>query len=590
MIGIIGFLMSVLAMLWARKKDIIGFLEDHESYKIIHERILFPENAFKNRMSGLLKLMDRFLDTGPRFYFSIFMICLLYTSASFIFSMRFDSSKNLFFENYISEFHIGITTSIMIISSILIIVIGRTRVKTLEKFDLYRTRVTGAKGRLDTLNRRSKIHFWSVLAAVLYTSSMHLTYGSLTLTFFSAFVSLLATANNKSLYPNSAIGGHLIAVFAGASLGTLGLISVSFSFAATTLGDDTIFLGILLSIGSGMVAMLSAIDHSVYASQYFPNRWSHRQISPAFKKLAALGRASLYVAFYCVRCPGQFCVTVSIILLDVVFLRQFLPDTVVSAVSITLACFVFFSGATSLAGAGFFAFFIMSLVGVFMVLHPTYMFTTWAASSFLWILFPLVNSALDAMRWKLVKNNIRSFVRTGRLMRSANFLLDLSISIFCYAGFVFFVFFSVRMFNSWSMYRGYPARFPDGKYLDRLQIDPDGGGAWLYAMAFMIFLPTIIQYIILLFSGFTELFPKSYRNGIYGRLVVTDTQYNRDSIAWEISMVDVLGRVIFTLAVILISFTLLQELKPLFELITVKSALYGFNMGNTFASWFFNFP
>lgn len=189
---------------------------------------------------------------------------------------------------------------------------------------------------------------------------------------------------------------------------------------------------------------------------------------------------------------------------------------------------------------------------------------------------------------------MKRYAQTGKAVPYAIFVLDIIMAVLFYLAFVFLLFFSVRMFNEAALSFNGSMPFPDGNYLSKLKSDPVGGGVWLYAMAFMIFLPTIVQSTLFLYLGFASLVPKDYRTDLYSKLISNETAYESDNLAWQISMVDVFGRIIFTLAIILLAITLLQELQPLFQLLTIKSAEFGFDAGNyvfntgkAFASWLF---
>lgn len=584
MLESIGVIFTVLAIVFVRKQDIVSFVSDGKSFDQIDSYILFPDSLFRSRIVYIDNTIDKILENGIRFYFSMFMISLLYTSFSFVFSLHFNQQDALLISSHVSPELMALAGLSFSASAPVIYMIAHSGTRMVSPYCTSSARYTSTRRRLRRFSHRRNIQYVNLLAALCMALLSFLVYNNWHILAFTCIVGFSSVLFAMNFSHWITISKRYLTVFAGATLGTWGLILVSFSFASRNMTHTSIYYGIGISLMSGALAVTATLNNAPYMPR------DHRDFTTACRWplpsfIYALGRPSLFVAFYCGRCPGQYCFAITTILVNVFWTQALLPDAIASAGAVTLACFTFFAGATSLAGAGIFAFAVTSLIAAYMLFQPSLLFTVWPPSFMLWILFPLVTSTLDWVRWSFLRKNIHKFVMNGRMVNVVGFIVDFGVAIICYYVFIFCAFLFISAFNEVCVKNGFDPYFSPTTYIASLSKDPIGSGLWLHLMALVIFLPSIIQYLLILFSGYSSIFSPGVKHRISSEVRLAASAYAIDRVAWKIAVFDVLGRAMFVVSVFAVSVYVAATLLPLFEYLLIHTADYGLAVGKSTFSW-----
>ena len=587
MIESLGLIFTVLAAVWVRKQDIATFLTEGDSREKIISQVIFPESQFKISIITLLNFMDRFFESGIKFFFSIFMLSLLYVSISFIFSLNFVEAKNLFFRGQMTTEDARTAFLVFIVSMPLTWVLASTHNRHLRSQLVTPANSQNSRRRIRRLNSRITHRFYYIAAAISLTVSAAIVYKSLYLTVFTLIVALGSTAYPLYLSPFFLMKERYFHVAIGTTLGTLGLLLSAFSFASEMMASlDYIFI-IGLCLTSATLAVVSLNRSRAVADNRYRDFW--RFVPCSRRKLdilaSSIGRPSLFVGFHCTRASGAFCAAVSIILVNVAIARTMVPEAVVCAGSIMLACIVFFSGATTLAGAGFFAFGVVLLIGGYMAMSPDLLFSVWASPFLLWILLPLVNSAIDYARWSITRRSMARYVKRADAMHARALFFDLFYAAAGFLIYVFITFFAIKVFDGAASTFGYSLPFDIGEINASIKGGLFHEGIWLLVMAGTMMIPTLIQLTLFFYSGLLFLFSRKYRHGLSKDVRAARSSYEIDAVAWRVSALDIMGRVVLAAFLLLVLIYLGVQLLPLLERAASFAGDQGIVVGNSLLSW-----
>ena len=246
-----------------------------------------------------------------------------------------------------------------------------------------------------------------VIGALLLTGAVGITYRDWRLTLLTLVVSGGASVLSNTEIPNRVlIKKARPSVAIGAALGALAFLTATFSFAAHRLPDTLWFFATGLCVVSAGLAYAATLSTKM-RDEIHPYPQNNKLL--AF--LSIIGRPSMFVGFYCTRGAGQFSAAVALIILISDALKFIVHGPVVVACSIVLQLGVFASGATNVAGGGFFAFGGMLFITLYVLLgvhDPLLIFNDWSYVLVFWIIIPFINMIFDASRWTIVKKTLES--------------------------------------------------------------------------------------------------------------------------------------------------------------------------------------
>lgn len=443
MTEVIGLFFTFLAALWARKQDISRYIDDPVSRSKIISATLTPEERFRRVSGNLMSFLDRYLQHRFRFFFAMFMLSLFYVSTSFVIAASVSESRLPFFGNEYTSASARLAFSMFAVSVPLVFIAGTTHNKKFPSKLVDEENKSSLEEKLNNIIARSNAKRYFLICSFIFASFVHIIYQSEVLTAYAAFSSLLPSIKNQFIKPFLLLRFKLGVTALGANLGTFGLLVTIYSFASEEMSITDYLFICVVSLCSGFFAAIALLNCDVEEDQNYEDYWRFKPKGSILGKfLFALGRPSLFVGFHCIRSPGPFSLAVAIILFNVAASRTLVPEPVVSAGSIMLACIVFFTGATSLAGAGLFSFGAIIFVGIYLFSDPAKVFSLWAAPFFLWILLPVTNSVIDVIRWYIVRRNIENYAEGKSLSGLRLIYFDALLGIlgvFAYA-FVAFLF------------------------------------------------------------------------------------------------------------------------------------------------------
>lgn len=584
---IIGLIFAIIAVIWVRKQDIYGYVTDKNSHKYIMDRILFPNKYDSSFINIVSQKIDSTFENGARFYFSIFMLSMIYTSLSFIFSLLFARSDYPLFIRDTTNNEIRAAFLLFVISSITCLICGRMFSKYIKVSSTSKSYLEKIERRIRLSSHNIYIYVYNLFCSTLFCASVYLCYENLYIAAIGLFASLLPSLLPQFRgMPFVIINRYPHMVAAGAFLGTLGLILVLISFSSDeidTIGIVIIFtISVISSVLSSFGSILSfpVMDKNFYDKIRFVFPEGPKKI------LAATGRPSQFVGLYVSRCPGSFVLAVSIVLITIFISRSFLPETIVSAGAIMTTCFVFFAGATTFAGAGFFMFGSTVCVSIYMITtRPDLLFTAWAPVFLLWILIPLLNSVLDWARWSMARSQLHSLKGNVRLGYAQRFGLDVLVGFLAFQIILFSIICIFVLFTGIGRCFGYQDFINTSKLLNGIRSNLYQDGLWLVIMGATAFVPSIIMAVITIFSGLHEIVPTSIRRGLAEKLVNVNSAQQRDAIAWRLASIDVFGRVLAVgLFVVSISYTVFF-MAPAIEFLSINVIVYAEIFGNSVVSW-----
>lgn len=436
------------------------------------------------------------------------------------------------------------------------------------------------------LIRKNNIFLYYLLSALIFNVLVYVIYGSYILTTYSIFITISCSVLNMSLLPFIVIRNFFWRIFFGANLGTLGLIAVVFSFSAEMFSRTEATLVIVICIVAGVVAVISNKYSSPYVDAEYNDYYRFHGDGTAHVILSSIGKPVLFVAFHCIRAAGPFMASVSLILLNVAICRQFLPEALVSAGAIMLTCFVFFSGATTLAGAGIFAFGTVVALSIYMLLSPEMLLSVWSPAFMLWIVLPLLNAVVDCGRWSIARHNLRLLSKAKSPLLPIIFT-ELIASAASYVLYVVIVFFVISIFTATAAYYGQKTPFDVDFIVAKLDNNIFENGIWLLFMAGTILIPTAIQAILILHSGFVNFFPRKYRSKLALQLELSSSVMDEDSLAWRLAVLDILSRVIVVACVILSFGLIVINVSPALGKGILLCVHAGVSFGKSASNWLF---
>lgn len=110
-------------------------------------------------------------------------------------------------------------------------------------------------------------------------------------------------------------------------------------------------------------------------------------------------------------------------------------------------------------------------------------------------------------------------------------------------------------------------------------------GIWLLCMATTIMLPTLLQLALFLYSGLIFLIPREQLNVIAEALNNAKTVYEKDVLAWKISAIDVMARLVFAAIFLAVVVATIQATLPLGQVVIIWLIESAVVYGSQSASW-----
>lgn len=542
MLEVFSWIASVAAVIWARKQDIVKLIDDPYSRKALSFKLTHPHDAFRVRVKTITLALDRYLESGIRTFFFCLMAALIYSSMAFMFNMAI--AKNNLTLLGISPFPAWKSQLIFLLvisTSMICFSIARLNAKPRKTFASISSANNFNQSRYMII--RKKYILINIASAIFYSWSIYYVYRNIPILFLSIVVSFGCTLiSTPRLGYQQQFTRYKASIAFGSALGAHGLLIVLLFFAAKS---DT--AAIIISVGTltclliCIAALVTSrcITHEIYA----------RNQHAVFEKISLLCRSALFVGFYCSRAPGSFCAAVAIVLTICNVISGYAPNQLVVPASVVMTASVFLAGATSLAGAGGFAFFVMLIVTIcLMIYDPSLIFTSWSFLVLFWFIFPLTNAIFDYGRWTLLRRTMSSHIKRQLLSPIVFVVLDLLFALIAILGFVALTIISIIQYNKLSTKLGHPIVMDVETLISLTYSDFSASGIWVFLLIGTILLPTILNLLIFLLSGIMRAVPLYIRQSLSQRLdrmQVDDSLIRKDRLAWQIAACDALTGVVF---------------------------------------------
>lgn len=583
---IIGLAFTFLAALWARKQDIFSYIDDPNSRNELVSGALIPELRFRRVSRGLSTFLNRLLQHGFRFFFAMFMLSLLYVSMSFTIAASLSEVTLPIFGNEYDVLSAQIALLMFGASMPLVYVVGSTHNRQLPSKLTNHKNSASTQEKIENLNGQKRATQYFLFCSLLFACATHFAFRSEILSLYAALSSILASMKHQYLKPFFLLRDKRGAAFLGANLGTLGLLLIAYSFASAEMSEEEYFFICIISFVSGALASSALSTCEIKEDKSYNDFWRFVSGHGVYRGIvSSMGRPSLFVGLHCIKTPGPFSLALAIILVNVAFSRAIVPEPIVSAGSIMLACILFFTGATTLAGAGLFSFGAIMLVGIFLLTNPSNIFSLWAAPFFLWILLPISNAAIDFLRWHVARRNLTSYTLGTRFSGLRLIYFDMLFGIVGIFAYAFLAFFILSFFELTGEGLGYTVAFDVKEILDSLREDFVANGIWLLCMAATIMLPTVLQFGLFLYSGLIFLIPKEYLRDLSENINNCSTTYQKDVLAWKISALDVMARLVFSAIFLVAVSAVISQALPLGQIIIMQLIEASVSYGSQAASW-----
>jgi len=574
MLEFLTFIFSCLAIIWSRKNDLQQQLSDQRSRIELARHLRSPDIRFTKYLGTLADYVMRIIGNGGlETFFVCLFLALLYTCISFLLTVAISNGNSVFLQASTEYPHFHRILFLVIIGlTIATYLCGRIGVRVIDvhRVPPHRIESDVRRGPMQLGKRQRGFHLFGV-STLMFANAV--VYESIALFLITAVIAGGSAFLSRSFLPNQVLIKQPIPVAAGACLGAFGAGDVIAYSLARDAGSGVAIALTGVSLLSGLIAYLGV--HASKLKDELNVRPRDGSLRSAI--FSSIGRPPMFAGFHCIRAVGSYSLSGAFAIIACWVLEDLatVSGIILSVSAILLAAAMVLAASTTLAGAGAISFSGVLLLLVYVLsVQPPLMFTRWAYFLVFFAILPTISGIFDYVRWSLLLQSIKLRLARSRFVFGSVGYLMADIALTCTAIVVFTIFAPavIRLFDAWAISEGFDAPINVDRYIDSARADFGDNGFWIVVTISSMLLPTLLNILLLFWSGILSLVPQSLRNQLAAEVEATKSSRRQmDSLAWRVATVDSLAGTIFFLTSLCVVIYAMIWVSP-----SVGEALYFF--------------
>jgi len=535
MVELLAFLAAIATLIWTRKQDIVSGLDTPQYRNFICDHLTKPKNYYRHILRRALRFINKYLEHGPKTYFSLLFVSLIFNSLIFSIVWVFYGDTQFSRTPYIDESTVPWAINLIFIAAVLGVPACYYFSKYGHEFETFVSEKVFSVGSLGL--RRALVRLMSTiiisLSILYYSNSIEFALSVFVFAFLQIFVAGEHMDEDGLLAEPSPLRLSISALF-----GPTALLAVVFSIVVgNASGAVNIVIPIVICVMSIISGTFAYIGAKISARPPGPNASAD-----------LLGRAPLYCRMFIsmgVHIANNytgFAIAVSIAAAVPAIINTFGLGTLSANIAILLTASIFVAGARTVAGSGLVIFVVIIFTSsILFAISPKDFFTTWAVPLMFWSILPVINSIFDAITWSISRMFANQIVSNNHSFAAFWIIMDVIASFLIICGLVAILTIALSSYMQWSL-SAYGISNIDLEYLLYIaETKPLDEGLWITLMLISTIIPTVAHLVIVSSAGLGRAMPATWKRKL--RFDVWSLENDRpsatkESIGWRLALFD----------------------------------------------------